>query len=151
MTSTMDNTEKHVREHLIHCGYAHIEYEPNGNIPPDFLVDGKIAVEVRRLNQRCFSESDEKGLEEVSIPLWNRLGKLLASFASVRHREGKVGMSFTDSLGRWELGKALSKRSGLVLKILLPMQTTLSVLLPRPRELKLKLLPKNRSRIYQCS
>ena len=103
MTSTMDNTEKHVREHLIHCGYAHIEYEPNGNIPPDFLVDGKIAVEVRRLNQRCFSESDEKGLEEVSIPLWNRLGKLLASFGPPSRGESwYVFYRFSRPMGTWK-------------------------------------------------
>ena len=99
----MDNTEKHVREHLIHCGYAHIEYEPNGNIPPDFLVDGKIAVEVRRLNQRCFSESDEKGLEEVSIPLWNRLGKLLASFGPPSRGESwYVFYRFSRPMGTWK-------------------------------------------------
>lgn len=99
----MDNTEKHVREHLIYCGYAHIEYEPDGNIPPDFLVDGKIAVEVRRLNQRYFSESDEKGLEEVAIPLWNGLSKLLASFGPPSRGESwYVFYRFSRPIGTWK-------------------------------------------------
>ena len=102
MTSTMDNTEKHVREHLIHCGYAHIEYEPDGNIPPDFLVAGNTAVEVRRLNQNYFSESEVKGLEEVAISLWNRMSKLLASFGPPsRGSSWYVYYRFSRPIGAW--------------------------------------------------
>ena len=66
----MDATEKLVAKHLKHRGYANVVYEPDGNIPPDFLVDGTIAIEVRRLNQNHFDGPDAKGLEEVAIPLW---------------------------------------------------------------------------------
>lgn len=32
-------------------GYSNIIHEPDGNVPPDLLIDNNIAVEVRRLNQ----------------------------------------------------------------------------------------------------
>ncbi len=57
----MDRTEKLVSEHLAHRGYKYVVYEPDGNIPPDFLVDGSIAIEVRRLNQNHFDGQDAKG------------------------------------------------------------------------------------------
>ena len=73
----MDATEKHVMNHLMHRGCTNVVYEPDGNVPPDFLVDGSIAIEVRRLNQHHFDGADTKGLEEVAIPLWHRVKKLI--------------------------------------------------------------------------
>ncbi len=73
----MDYTEKHVLEHLKHIGFTNIIYEPDGNIPPDFLVDNKIAIEVRRLNQNYFDGNTTKGLEEAAIPLSYNIKKLL--------------------------------------------------------------------------
>lgn len=76
----MDPTEKTVADHLAHRGYTDVVYEPDGNVPPDFLVDKGIAIEVRRLNQNHFDGLDTKGLEEVAIPLWKKIEKLIASF-----------------------------------------------------------------------
>ena len=73
----MDASEKHVAEHLHNCGFTDVVYEPDGNIPPDFLVNGTVAIEVRRLNQNDFSGPESRGLEEVAIPLWNKIKKLL--------------------------------------------------------------------------
>lgn len=42
-------------------------------MPPDFVVDGTIAIEVRRLNQNYFDGVQTKGLEEVAIPLWQKI------------------------------------------------------------------------------
>jgi hypothetical protein len=78
----MDATEKHVSDHLAHRGYVDIVYEPDGNIPPDFLVDGTIAIEVRRLNKNYFDGSDVKGLEEVAIPLYKRINALVDSLGA---------------------------------------------------------------------
>jgi hypothetical protein len=40
-----------------------VVYEPDGNVPPDFLVAGELAVEVRTLNQNYFGGNAPKGLE----------------------------------------------------------------------------------------
>lgn len=76
----MDDSEKLVQAHLRSRGFSDVEYEPDGNIPPDFLVNRSIAVEVRRLNQNDFSGPARKGLEEVSIPLWRSVQQIVASF-----------------------------------------------------------------------
>jgi hypothetical protein len=49
------------------------------NDPPDFLVDGKIAVEVRRLNQYFTSGSKREELETLAVSLRRRVDDLLNS------------------------------------------------------------------------
>jgi len=45
--NAMDASEKLVAKYLAHRGYMDVIYEPDGNVPPDFLVNGCIAIEVR--------------------------------------------------------------------------------------------------------
>jgi len=75
----MDDSEKAAKLHLEYLGFEGIVYEPDGNVPPDFLVNGRIAIEVRRLNQNEGTESKFRGLEEGAIPLQMKIGRLLAS------------------------------------------------------------------------
>jgi len=75
----MDGSEKAAKDHLVYLGFEGIVYEPDGNVPPDFLVNGTIAVEVRRLNQNEDTGSRFRGLEETAIPLQTRIGNLLKS------------------------------------------------------------------------
>jgi hypothetical protein len=75
----MNQDEKCIFDHLIHNGYIHPIFEPDGNVPPDFLVDGKMAIEVRRLNQNENSTGKRRGIEETAIPLRNRFSRLLTS------------------------------------------------------------------------
>jgi len=76
----MDESEQKAQIFLESLGYSNISPEPDGNIPPDLLVDKTIAVEVRRLNQNIIGETGYQGLEQVEIPLWMKMRKLLASF-----------------------------------------------------------------------
>jgi hypothetical protein len=80
----MDSSETLARDYFVHLGFSRIDYEPEGcSKPPDFLLNGRTAVEVRRLNQiETPSQAAEKprGLEEVAIPLWNTVQDLLPSF-----------------------------------------------------------------------
>jgi hypothetical protein len=75
----MDDSEKVANDYLLNLGLGAVVYEPDGNTPPDFLVNG-IAVEVRRLNQNEIIESGHRGFEVTRIPLDARVRKLLASF-----------------------------------------------------------------------
>jgi hypothetical protein len=109
----MDATEQHVEHHFKHRGYVDIRYEPDGNIPPDFLLDARIAVEVRRLNQNHFDGSDSKGLEEVAIPLWKRIKDLLESFGPPTSGESWfVYFRFSRPVEPWK-GLEPKLRSGL--------------------------------------
>jgi hypothetical protein len=80
----MDATEELARKYLEHIGSTSIEYEPDGNVPPDFIVNKRIAVEVRRLNQNELASIGFRGLEETEIPLRERIRTLLASFGPSR-------------------------------------------------------------------
>jgi hypothetical protein len=47
----MNDSENTVRRYLERLELGPIQDEPDGKNSPDFLVDGRIAVEVRRLNE----------------------------------------------------------------------------------------------------
>jgi len=75
----VDESEKLVKAYLESLGLSNILYEPDGNIPPDFLANHRLAIEVRRLNQNYDDGSGNglRGLEEVSIPLWDKVRSYL--------------------------------------------------------------------------
>lgn len=81
----MDATDKLVNKFLAHLGYKKVVYEPDGNVPPDFLVEDRIAVEVRRLNQSHDTGTTVQGLEEVAIPLWRKVEALALSLGPPTH------------------------------------------------------------------
>ena len=43
--------EKIAETYFKSIGFKNIVFEPKGNRTPDFVIDGEIAIEVRRLNQ----------------------------------------------------------------------------------------------------
>ena len=76
----MKAEEKIANEYLLDREGPNVVYEPNGEDTfPDFLVSGRIAVEVRRLNQNEVTESGYRGLEETRIPLEDKMRKFLPS------------------------------------------------------------------------
>ena len=75
----MDASEQSVSAYLANRGYVSVLYEPDGKVPPDFLIDGRIAVEVRRLNQNEDTPEGRRGLEETARPLYAAVTKVLNS------------------------------------------------------------------------
>ena len=78
----MNREEKTAEVYLKSLGFKNVVFEPDGNIPPDFSIDGRIAVEVRRLNQNFFTKDEAQGLEEARIPLFRLLQSSLSEFDS---------------------------------------------------------------------
>lgn len=78
----MKREEELAEIYLKSLGFKDVVFEPDGNIPPDFLIDGRIAVEVRRLNQHFFMKDEAQGLEEHMIPLFKLLESCLHEFDS---------------------------------------------------------------------
>ncbi len=77
------NRDEHIVEtYLNSLQLGEVVYEPDGKVPPDFLVDGRIAVEARRLNQYYQVEGQSRGLEEDTFPLRQKFENLLAEFGS---------------------------------------------------------------------
>jgi hypothetical protein len=76
----VDASETLAKEYLSSLQPGNIVYEPEGyKKPPDFAINERIAVEVRRLNQNFVSESGTRGLEEFRIPLMEHMPELLES------------------------------------------------------------------------
>ena len=78
----MKREEKIANDYFISEGFHKIVYEPDGNIPPDFLLNDSIAVEVRRLNQHLKRQKFPIPLEELEFKLIPRIRNLLKSFHS---------------------------------------------------------------------
>ena len=58
-STLMKVEEQMAKTYLEHLEYQDIVFEPDGNIPPDLLLNGNIALEVRRFNQ-YFRNGDKK-------------------------------------------------------------------------------------------
>ena len=76
-----------------------IIYEPHRNAPPDFVVDGRIAVEVRRLNQNHVQGATYEGLEQGAPPSCDGRKPSCPPTASL-WMAAAGGSSFTSG-GRW--------------------------------------------------
>lgn len=98
----MDATEQIAYFHLVSLGYDRIAYEPDGNVPPDFVINNKIAVEVRRLNQNERDREYPRGLEEVELPLLGKLQNLLASFGEASTVAWWVFFRFKRPVPSWK-------------------------------------------------
>lgn len=99
----MDKSESHVRTYLEHLGLGRVVYQPDGNIPPDFLVDGTIAVEVRRLNENELTESGGfRGLETDHISTGRKFQMLLRALGPAQSGTSWfVGCQLKRPIPRW--------------------------------------------------
>lgn len=84
----MKQEEEIARNYLNQLGIGNPCFEPDGNIPPDFSLNDKIGIEVRRLNQNFKSEKRFEGLEEKRIPLKQIVREVLSEFDS--HYSGET-------------------------------------------------------------
>lgn len=74
----MDAAESLAGEFLRLQGFTTVAYEPDGNVPPDFLCDGRVAVEVRRLNHHHQIEGEHpEALDSKGVALWDNVKRVL--------------------------------------------------------------------------
>jgi len=90
----MQEEEKIVEQYLRGQGYSNIVFEPHGNTTPDFVVNGDIAIEVRRLNQNYQKAETYYGLKEDGKPLYDLVEELLEKFGE--HFCGKTYAVFLE-------------------------------------------------------
>jgi hypothetical protein len=76
----MDRSEELALVYLQSLQLGDIVFEPDGQSTPDFLIDRRIAVEVRRLNQNHETADGFEGLEGVTAALRRYVENLLPTF-----------------------------------------------------------------------
>jgi hypothetical protein len=99
----MKMDERIVESYLRSLQVGEVVYEPDGKVPPDFLVDRRVAVEVRRLNQHYEIEGCLRGLEQDTIPLRQRLENLLDEIRHGNPGTWFVMFNFQRPLTDWRL------------------------------------------------
>jgi hypothetical protein len=100
----MDEAERVAQQHLLARALGPVEYEPDGNVTPDFVIDGRIAVEVRRLIQHERGGPVTRGLDETTIPLLMRMRRQLAAHGPpVDEHSWFVYYRFKRPLEPWKL------------------------------------------------
>ena len=72
----MNADEKRAERFLREQGHRIIVFEPDGNVPPDFLVNHQIAIEVTRLEQ----QHNGVGIEVDSRPIEDAVSAVLSEF-----------------------------------------------------------------------
>ncbi|EIZ1174022.1 hypothetical protein MOV00_004214 [Vibrio vulnificus] len=78
----MNREELLAKNYLESLNLSSIIYEPDGNIPPDFLVDNHIAVEVTRLNEHIKVQGVLKRLDDDSSSITAFIKNVLHDFES---------------------------------------------------------------------
>jgi len=97
-------------------GFEDVVFEPDGNIPPDFLLDGRIAVEVRRLNQCIEKNGKIRGQDEILQPFWDGMHKLLGEMGQSVNESWFVAFTYQHPVGRWATYKPAIKKALLEFK-----------------------------------
>ncbi len=103
----MDQAESRVRDYLEHIGITDIKYEPDGNVPPDFLIEGQIAVEVRRLNQNTKPINGRfEGLEQDFQRISGRIEKIASRInPRINNESWFLIIEFKRPIEEWKLVK----------------------------------------------
>ena len=78
MSNSENDDERLAKKWLESQGYKNIKR--SGDDPPDYVIDGKYAVEVRRLNRKIQIDGRTEGEENSRISLYKTIEKELAGF-----------------------------------------------------------------------
>jgi hypothetical protein len=83
----MDPSKMLAKTYLESLSLGVVAYEPDGQIPPDFIL-GDIAIEVRRLNQNHESGGEYEGLETGQASILRYVKNLLPTFGAPKDGRG---------------------------------------------------------------
>ena len=75
MKRKQNQEELRAKQYLQSLNYTKVEYEPLGNVTPDFVLDNKIAVEVRRLNRNYIKNEQLVSSESCEIDTHTKIKK----------------------------------------------------------------------------
>lgn len=94
MNRKENSDEMRAKQYLQTLPHKKLEYEPLGNVTPDFSIDDKIAVEVRRLNRNYKSKSNGN-LVSIEAPIVNDIDELHKNIQLlIDEKNAKIGKNF---------------------------------------------------------
>lgn len=107
------NQDEKIAEKYLKKYHKNVIFEPDGNIPPDFLIEDCIGVEVRRLNQQYYLEDGKaKGLREMAIPLQDRIEEVLSSYAvEIDGNNFWVGLRYERDKGKLHVSERMIREA----------------------------------------
>lgn len=85
MNTKKNKDEYRAKKYLQTLEYSRVEYEPLGNVTPDFSLDKNIAVEVRRLNRNHIDGNNLLSVENLEIPLIKNIKRIISTFTYNSH------------------------------------------------------------------
>lgn len=134
----MDWAETLAKQYLDSVGLGQAIYEPDGGVPPDFVLGGRIAIEVRRLNQNYEHSGGFTGLESDAAALYRYMEKILPKFGPSQDGAGWwVMYDFRRPFDAMEVKRELPK----VLKRLSQLPVTQTVAAEVTRNFTVELRP----------
>jgi type II secretory pathway component GspD/PulD (secretin) len=78
---TKENKDEIRAQHYLQTlKQTNLQYEPLGNVTPDFLMDNTIAIEVRRLNRNFINSKHKINIENVDISVIKNIKKTIEKF-----------------------------------------------------------------------
>jgi len=80
MNTKENKDEVRAKKYLHSLDFVEVEHEPLGNVTPDFLLDKKVAVEVRRLNRNHIDGDKIINIENLEIPIVKNIKKVIDNF-----------------------------------------------------------------------
>jgi hypothetical protein len=94
------NEDEKIAEKYLRRIYDNAVFEPDGNIPPDFAIENKIGIEVRRLNQQYRKSGRTEGLEQQRFRLLKMISKELERYPLVEGEDKYwLSLSFKRDIG----------------------------------------------------
>lgn len=95
----MKREEKIAKKFLEASGYNKIVFEPDGKIPPDFLVEDYVAIEVRRLNKYIQQDDKNIPIEDLEYSLIRKIRRIIESYQRTGYKNSiLVSLNFSRPL-----------------------------------------------------
>ena len=117
MKRKQNKDETRAKKYLQTLKYKKLEYEPLGNVTPDFLLDDKIAIEVRRLNRNHINGEKLISIENFEIHLIKKIKKIISSFDYTYYKKSAfVAITLSKSLEVHHKTKIIKKVKKLLKK-----------------------------------
>lgn len=85
MNTKKNKDELRAKKYLQSLNFTQLEYEPLGNVTPDFLLDKKVAVEVRRINRNHIDGNNLLSIENLEILVIKKIKKIIDTYPYKGH------------------------------------------------------------------